>query len=170
MAQTTEKKEQEVENSLRQKNNIPSDAYRLPSAEELYNNSINAIWPQLCSDSKAQMRYLRIVHEALKKEDNRFSNIYIIEPELNFETGKPSGESYIFAPDKTENASGLAQIMLLVYEKLIKEYVLTDKNKGKMIGPNDIGEDKIRAIYKQIAPEIESKTKKPETTEAKKEQ
>ena len=148
------------------KYNLPADAYRLPASQDLYFSNMSETWPNLCKDSKAPMRNLEFVTKALLTvtKDVRYSNIFISEPEIDFATGKPKSNPDIFAYGINPNdASDLFQTLFLVYSQLIKDYVLTDKNKGRMMVPNNITEDQIRTVYEKIKPQTESKTReKPE--------
>jgi hypothetical protein len=157
-SKTTSSKERDAENSFRNKNNVPLDANRLPEAQDLYFSTIDGIWPKLCCDSKAQIRHLNLIKKELAKKDERFKFIYVVEPDINFDTGKPSNKGAIYADKglKIEDATKLTKILLDVYTRFMEGYVLSAENKGRTFRLNDIPGDKINDIYGGVLKEKEN--------------
>jgi len=166
---------QKEEMGFKEDHGIPVDAYGLPEIATLYEQTMKGIWPQLCKANKAQSRYLKTIHEALKNVDKKFADIYIVEPDIDFSTSLPSGSAKIYAhignplekPETEEetskqetlkqqeinNISKLGKAMLFTYESLMKDYVLANKS---------IDEGIIRTVYNTMKIRVEEEAKKQE--------
>ena len=166
---------QKEEMGFKEDHGIPVDAYGLPEIAALYEQTMKDIWPRLCKANKAQSRYLKTIHEALKNVDKKFADIYIVEPDIDFSTSLPCGSAKIYAytsklekkaeteeeaskqetlkQQEMNNISNLGKAMLLTYESLMKDYVLADKS---------IDEGTIRTVYNTMRIRIEKEAKKQE--------
>jgi hypothetical protein len=173
---------EQEEIKFKETHGIPVDAYGLPQVVALYDQTMKGIWPQLCKVDRAQSRYLKIIHEALKNVDKKFADIYVVEPDLNCSTGSPSGSAKIYAKisepmekpknekeimkqeeekkkqealkqQEINNASDLAKIMLLTYKSLMDYYVLAGKG---------MDDSTIRTVYREVKVRVKEEAKKSE--------